>query len=98
MNKYLRELREKKEINNKMDALLQIELLLYFIYNGSKCDKCGVIQGEPKKGFKSYYCEHFSRKIGSRFNKENKMIAERFFSTEIPKILDKLKKDKEDTL
>lgn len=95
-NKCLKEIREKKTINSKLDALLQIQLLLHFIYNGTKCDKCGVIQGEPKKGFNNYYCEHFSKRIGRRFSKENKMITNRLFSTEIPKILDKLKNEKKE--
>ncbi len=80
-DKYYEKLLTQKKIETKMDALLMIELLLFKIYDGSKCEKCGVIQGKAKKGFKKYYCEHFGNRIGKRFAKENKMVTEELFST-----------------
>ena len=80
VDEYLGKLRKKNIINQKLDALFHIELLLFFIYNGVKCDVCGHIQGnvDKKQGWK--YCKHFSNRIGNRFNKERRILSEELFS------------------
>lgn len=46
------------KINNKLDILIAIDILWCKLFDGWACEKCGIIQGEPRKGFEKYYCKH----------------------------------------
>ena len=54
---------DKKNINLRLDKLIAVNLMISFIYDGTKCEKCGFIQGTEYKGVKKSYCEHLTQKI-----------------------------------
>lgn len=60
----------KEEINGEMDKLIEAELKLTKQSDGMKCPRCGVIQGNPLKGFDHYYCKHTTKKIDVIFKKD----------------------------
>lgn len=69
----------KLKLDNKLDILLAISILECRLHDGWACDKCGIIQGEPRKGFKKYYCKCIGDKIDRRLLKYNKKIAQDVF-------------------
>lgn len=83
---WIKNFRQKEKWNRKCDALIQIQLLMCIIYDGTKCKICGVIQGEPKKGFEKYYCEHLTKNLDRRFLKERKMIANKMMGIAVKEI------------
>ena len=46
------------KIHNKLDILIAIDILWCKLFDGWACEKCGIIQGEPRKGWDKYYCKH----------------------------------------
>jgi hypothetical protein len=65
----------KLKIDTKLDKMIVIELLWVQLFDGWACDKCGIIQGESRKGFKKYYCEHLPR-LDRKLNHIRKRIAQ----------------------
>lgn len=62
-------------IDNELDNIILRHLKLTYESNGIVCKKCGIIQGEPFKGFSKYYCEHLTKRIDKKVKKENKLVA-----------------------
>lgn len=80
-NEYFEGLEKANRLRNKMDALLVMEFAMYRILDNTKCEKCGEIQGIPKKGFKKYYCECIGKKVDRKFAKEKKIVTQELFAT-----------------
>ena len=60
----------------KIDKLVYDNLIFTKSFNGIKCNRCGVIQGLPNKGFKRYYCEHITKRIDDYQKEETKRISD----------------------
>ena len=65
----------KPKIDRKTDILIGISLLLYSLHDGWSCPKCGIIQGEPRKGWERYYCKHVGGKIDRQLMNYSKKIT-----------------------
>ena len=61
-------------INHDLDKLFIDSLQEYIKGDGGKCEKCGVIQGKPLKGWNKFYCKHFEHKINKKFSKREKEL------------------------
>ncbi len=71
---FTKEFREKT--NNKLDVMIAISLLYCKLWDNWKCDKCGITQGTPLKGYKKYYCEHIGNKVDRFLNPISKRITQ----------------------
>lgn len=69
----------KNDLNIELDHLIIKHLKLSKEYDGTKCNKCGFIQGTEYKGVKKSYCEHLTKKVDKKLKKEKINITKRIF-------------------
>ena len=77
---YLKRLDSERDLDNLIIKRFKIA----FSHDGEKCARCGVIQGQPLKGFKKYYCKHLSNKIDKKLKKEKEKITGRIIGLILP--------------
>lgn len=65
----------KQYINQELDKIVDKSLKLFKESNGKKCKVCGAIQGEKLKGFKDYYCKHFTQRIDDKLSKWKRKVV-----------------------
>ena len=65
---------EKKRIEESIDLLRQDHAILTLKSKGTKCSKCGILQGSKYKGFDPYYCNHLSHSIDKKLRVKNKKV------------------------
>jgi len=70
----------KNDINTEIDKIIDESLTLFKKEDGNKCLICGVIQGKSLKGFKKYYCKHFTAKIDRKLKEKKEKITNKVFS------------------
>ena len=84
----------KTRINQELDKMIAKSLKMFKESNGEKCKVCGVVQGEPLKGFKNYYCEHLGQSIDDKLKKwKDKVVKKVFGSVTYKKFKEVRKKD-----
>ena len=66
-----------KKINDDLDKLIEEELKLSSIFDGTICSKCKTMQGGEYKGVKKYYCEHITALIDKAIKKDKQEIIRR---------------------
>lgn len=69
----------KNDLNTELDHLIIKHLRLSKEYDGTKCERCGFIQGTEYKGVKKSYCEHLTAKIDKKLKKEKEKITKKIF-------------------
>ena len=87
----------KLKIDNKLDILIAIDLLWCKLFDGWTCEKCGIVQGESRKGWNKYYCEHITKSIDRKLFPIKKRLTREVLINlgckEKDKILSKLEDD-----
>jgi len=65
----------KKDINWKLDSIIEKHKELSRSSDGMICQKCGVKQGSPMNGFARFYCEHLTQSIDELLKKYKQSVA-----------------------
>lgn len=69
----------KLGIHKELDKIIDKSNKLFEEDKGRVCQICKVIQGEPLKGFKVYYCKHFTQRIDARLSKWKEKVVNKIF-------------------
>lgn len=69
----------KNDLNTELDKIIIKHLKLSKEYDGTKCKKCGFVQGTEYKGVRKSYCEHLTKKIDKKLKKEKINVTKRIF-------------------
>jgi len=69
----------KNDLNNELKDLTIKHIRLSRKYDGTKCKKCGFIQGTEYKGVRKSYCEHLTQKIDKKLKKESIVLTKKIF-------------------
>ncbi len=64
------------EIVKKIDNLIEEKIEATKKTDGMVCPMCNIIQGEPKHGFKKFYCNHTTECIDSKIKLDSSIIVE----------------------
>lgn len=69
----------RNDLNVELDKLIIQHIKLSKEYDGTKCEKCGFIQGTEYKGVKKSYCEHLTERIDKKLKNKKINITKRIF-------------------
>lgn len=69
----------RNDLNTELDKLIIQHLELSKEYDGTKCKKCGFVQGTGYKGVQKSYCEHLTEKIDKKIKNKKINITKRIF-------------------
>jgi uncharacterized Fe-S cluster-containing MiaB family protein len=69
----------RNDLNNELRDLTIKHIRLSKEYNGTKCKKCGFVQGSEYKGVRHSYCEHLTQKIDKKIKKESIVLTKKIF-------------------
>lgn len=69
----------KNELDEELDEIFLVSLVLYKKHNGEKCPRCGIIQGQPHKGWENFYCKHLERTINEKLKEKKEKITKKIF-------------------
>ncbi|MFH1972788.1 MAG: hypothetical protein ABIJ18_04905 [archaeon] len=63
------------QLNLETDSIIYEYFYILSKYEKKKCQTCGIIQGEPLKGFKKYYCKHITSKVDENLKERKKEMC-----------------------
>jgi flavodoxin len=69
----------KKELDEELDNIFLLSVLMFKKCNGQKCSICGIVQGQPHKGWENYYCEHLEKEINKKLKEKKEKITKKIF-------------------
>lgn len=68
---------ERQNIKDDLRDLVYENLEVLSKYEGKECSRCGLVQGQPHKGWRKFYCNHITKAVDRKMNKKNKEVAMR---------------------